>query len=786
MLLKMTTSFASRRTGNLPADVTSFVGRRRELAEVRELLQRARLVTLTGAGGVGKTRLALRAAADVHRAFRDGVWLVELAGLRDAGLVGPSVTAALGLVEQTTGWSLATLSDLIAERQLLLALDNCEHVLDACAVLADTLLKACPGLRILTTSRQPLRISGEYCVEVEPLATPEPSDGVSLESMARNEAVSLFVDRAAAVQPGFHLDEVNAAAVASICQRLDGIPLALELGAGRLRALSIEQLLSRLDSRYDVLIGGSRTALPRQQTMRALIDWSFALCTPAEQLLWARLSVFVDGLGLESVEEVCSDERLPTSAILDTLEGLVDKSIVSAARAPGEVRYRLPETLREYGADRLDELGERVTMHRRARDWCARLVQRMGSDWFSPRQAELLRTLRLQHGNIRVALNFCLTDPRESIAGMAIAAGLRHYWTASLRLSEGRRWLDRLLTQNHDPTPERTRALCVCAYLTTGPSGTVQAVDRMLDEADAIARALGDPEAAASVAHMRGLAMLFRAEPERAVELLGWAADQHRRLGDLGATAYDLAVLGAAKNAAGHSDVRAVVDECVSICTSAGESWTRASALWTLGVERCKAGDPAGAVAAQRASLELRAPLDARYLMALNLDVLAWAAVDGADCERAARLFGAAEAVMREVGGLLVSRGPTAPLHENYQTRARKALGTKAFSAAFDHGLRMGLDNAVAYALGTPAHPTEAATSSGAAAGSPALTAREFEVAQLVARGLTNKRIATTLVISQRTAEGHVEHVLTKLGFTSRAQIAAWVTEQESGEQHSR
>jgi predicted ATPase/DNA-binding CsgD family transcriptional regulator len=778
----MAVSVASRRTGNLPADVTSFVGRRHELAEVRELLQHARLVTLTGVGGVGKTRLALRAAADVHRAFPDGVWLVELAGLHDAGLVGPSVAAALGLVEQTSGWSLAALSDLIAERQLLLVLDNCEHVLDACAVLADTLLKACSGLRILTTSRQPLRIGGEYCVEVEPLTTPDPSDGASLESMARNEAVSLFVDRAAAVQPGFHLDEINAVAVASICRRLDGIPLALELGAGRLRALSTDQLLRRLDSRYDVLIGGSRAALPRQQTMRALIDWSFALCTPTEQLLWARLSVFVDGFSLESVEDVCSDERLPTSAILDTLEGLVDKSIVSTDKSRAEVRYRLAETLREYGADRLEEHGERVAMHRRTRDWCARLVQRMASDWFSPRQAELLRTLRLEHGTIRVALNFCLTDPRESVAGMAIAAGLRHYWTASLRLSEGRRWLDRLLAQDHDPTPERVRALCVCAYLTSGPSGSVQAVDRMLDEAEAIARDLGDRDGAASVAHMRGLAMLFRAEPERAVGLLEQAADEHRRLGDLGATAYDLAVLAAAMSAAGHGDVPAVVDECVSICTSAGENWTRATALWTLGVERCKAGDLAGAVAAQRASLELRMPLEARYLMALNLDALAWAAVDGADCERAARLFGAAEAVMREVGGLLVTRGPTAPLHENYEARARKVLGPTAFSAAFDHGLRMGMENAVAYALGTPAHPTGEASSPGTVSGSAVLTAREFEVAQLVARGLTNKRIAAALVISQRTAEGHVEHVLTKLGFTSRAQIAAWVTEQESAE----
>jgi len=258
MTVEMDVWVAGRRTGNLPADVTSFIGRRRELAEVRELLQRARLITLTGVGGVGKTRLALRVAAEVRRAFPDGVWLVELAGLREPGLVGQSVVAALGFVDQTTGWSLAALSDLLAERRLLLVLDNCEHVLDACAVLADTLLKTCPDLRVLATSRQPLRIACEYCVEVAPLATPELDTSASLGSVARNEAVTLFVERAAAVQTGFHLDEVNAPAVVSICRRLDGIALALELAAGRLRALSVEQLLNRLDSRYEVLNGGSR------------------------------------------------------------------------------------------------------------------------------------------------------------------------------------------------------------------------------------------------------------------------------------------------------------------------------------------------------------------------------------------------------------------------------------------------------------------------------------------------------------------------------------------------
>jgi predicted ATPase/DNA-binding CsgD family transcriptional regulator len=769
---------ASRRTGNLPADVTVLVGRRRELAEIRGLLQQARLVTLTGVGGVGKTRLALRVAADAHRAFPDGVWLAELAGLREQGLVGQAVAAALGVREQVTGWSMATLSDLIDERQLLLVLDNCEHVLDACAVLADILLRACPCLRVLTTSRQPLRIAGEYCVEIEPLTTPDAEGPASLASVSGSDAVRLFVERAAAVQPGFHLDEANASPVATICRRLDGIPLALELAAGRLRALSVEQLLLRLESRYDVLIGGSRAALPRQQTMRALIDWSYALCTPAERLLWARLAVFADGFSLACVEQVCSDERIPASQILDTLEGLVEKSIVSTGRTFGELRYRLPETLREYGSDRLAESGESRVLHRRALAWCVRLVQRFQDEWFGPRQADLLNTLRLEHGNIGAVLNFSLSDPAALTDGVEIAGGLRYYWTTSGRISEGRHWLDRLLGQYTAPTRSRLVALCVNAYLTGGDAASAEFIDQTFKEAQTLARELDDPWGAAYIAQTHGLVLQLAGEPAPAVALLKAAADWHRQHGDLGALAHDLALLASAMSATGDPAVPTVLEECVSLCSAAGESWIHAVALWVLGIEGCKAGDLTGAYAAQRESLTLRIPLDARYLMALNLDALAWHAVDFGQAERAARLFGAAESIMRQVGASLVSRGSTRPQHETYQLRARKALGEAAFARAYEAGLGMGFDSAVAYALGTPTGKASATTATAAA--STVLSRRELDVARLVARGLTNKQIAATLVISQRTAEGHVEHVLTKLGFTSRAQIAAWVTAEDT------
>jgi predicted ATPase/DNA-binding CsgD family transcriptional regulator len=791
----MAASVASRRTGNLPADVTKFVGRRGELAEIKAMLEQARLVTLIGMGGVGKTRLALRVAADAQRAFPDGAWLVELAGLRDPGLVGHAVAAALGLRQQATAWSLASLSDLIDERQLLLVLDNCEHVLDATAVLAATLLRACPGLRILTTSRQPLRIDGEHCVEVEPLATPDRDIPLSVARVAGSDAVSLFVDRAAAVQPGFRLDENNAAAVASICRRLDGIPLALELGAGRLRALSVEQLRQRLNSRYEVLVGGSRAALPRQQTMRALIEWSYVLCTTSEQLLWARLSVFAEGFSLAAAEDVCSDERIPASAIFETLEGLVDKSVVSAAKVDGEQRYRLPETLREYGADRLAKSGEHAAVHRRAVAWCGRLVERFGREWFGPDQAQLLREVRREHANIVAALDFCLSDasdaaePADLTSGLQIAAGLRFYWTNSGRLSDGRHWLDRLLSRDRTPDRVRLFALCVDAYLASGHTLANTDIPQMLDEAQTLADDLDDEWGAAYIAQTRGVVHELLGDPRPAVALLQEATDAHRRQGDLGATAYDLALLGTAMSAAGDPHVASVLEECVSLCNAAGENWTLAIALWTLGVERFKAGDLTGAEAAQRESLQLRVPLDTRYLIAVNLDGLAHVAVVGGDADRGARLFGAADAVMRDVAGALVSRGPTGPLHQANKSRALHTLGAARFNDAYSSGLTMDFDGAVRYALGaaeaaqTPTleQPTPAVPVNSPAA--TVLTRREFEVARLVARGLTNKQIAGALVISQRTAEGHVEHVLGKLGFTSRAQIAAWVTEQDAGTQ---
>jgi len=470
----MTEPTSPRRQRNLPVDLSSFVGREREVAGLRRVLADSRLVTLTGPGGVGKTRLALRAAAEVDRGFRDGVCFVELAGLHDAALVPQTVAATLGLQGPAKHQPIDSLVEFLQSRQLLLVLDNCEHLVNACAVLVETLLRSCPELRILTTTRQLLHVNGEHIVAVAPLPVPTTDRAETPESLSRYAAVQLFVERAASVHPGFHVDERNQQAIAEICRRLDGIPLALELAASRLRALSVHQLQERLDDRYSLLTGGNRAALPRQQTLRALIDWSFDLCSPVERVLWARLSVFGDGFELDGVESVCTDEELDAGEMFDVLASLVDKSIVTAEQRDEGIRYHLPETLREYGHERLSA-EDWQTLARRHRDWCRELVDRAAAGWFTSDQVDLFTRLRREHANIRSALGFCLGEPDEAEAGLAMASALRFYWLMSGSLSEGRHWLDRLLDQIR---PRTAPGWMRCASTATSPRSSTTTAGR--------------------------------------------------------------------------------------------------------------------------------------------------------------------------------------------------------------------------------------------------------------------------------------------------------------------
>ncbi|MPY46091.1 AAA family ATPase, partial [Streptomyces phyllanthi] len=381
--------------GNLPAALTTFVGRRRDIAEIRRRLGAARLLTLTGVGGVGKTRLALEAAAAARKGFADGVWLVDLAPVRDPSAVAGATATALGVPDLGARPVLDQLTGHLARRRALIVLDNCEHLVDACAELAETLLSGAPELRVLATSRRTLGIAGEHVFTVPPLSVPD-------------EAVELLLDRASAIRPEFRVTGTNRDAVTRLCARLDGLPLAIELAASRLRTLTVEQLADRVEDRFALLTGGSRTARPRQRTLRALIDWSYELCGPAERLLWNRLSVFAGGFDLDAAEGVCSGDGVPRHEVLDLLDRLVAQSVVLTTEHEGTARYRMLETIRQYGRERLAEYGadEERRLLRRHRDHFLSLAEHLAADWYGPGQEEALARLRTEHGNLRVALEY--------------------------------------------------------------------------------------------------------------------------------------------------------------------------------------------------------------------------------------------------------------------------------------------------------------------------------------------------------------------------------------------
>jgi len=769
-----------RNVDNLPAEVTSLVGRRRELSEVEALLGSARLVTLTGVGGVGKSRLALRVAARKLRAFRDGVWLVELAAVREPDLVAHTVAEALRLGEQSGRPPLAMLIDFVRDRQLFLVLDNCEHLPQACAVLVDTLLRAAPGLKVLATSRQSLGVGGEHVWRVPPLQAPD-LDGPLAGRPGSFTAIELFIDRAVAARTGFAVTPDNQGDVVRLCRLLDGIPLGIELAAVWLRSLSMAQLMFRLDDRFGLLTGGRSAVSPRHQTLRAAVDWSYELCSPAEKVLWARVSVFAGGLDLAAAEVVCAGTEIGVGEVVVGLDGLVDKSVLLCEEHGGRVRFRLLETLREYGQERLREAGEEGVVRRRHRDYYARMAERLDADWYGPDQLNWFDRLRAEHANLRAALEYCLTQPGEARAGLAMAANLWFYWIGGGQLREGRYWLDRALAADTEPCRQRAGALAVNGFVIVF-QGDVDAAVAMLEHSRDLARQLGDENTTTRATLALCVALFHHGDLPRAAALLHHAAAGFEALPVPDSMA-PIVGLTQAQLAALAVDPVAGIDMCAQVCRSSqsvGELWVSswathalANALWLVGRQ------PEATIHAREC---LRAKV--RFADALGISVtvelLAWIAAAAHEFERAAVLLGASLAIFEHFGLPALSSQHRAGPHEAAEEQARAALGDAQFATAFNRGAAASLDEAIAFALGQQPAQTEPAPSpSTAAADQPAnLTPREREVAELVAQGLSNKQIGATLVIAQRTAEAHIEHILTKLGYTCRAQIAAWITAQ--------
>jgi non-specific serine/threonine protein kinase len=765
--------------GGLPREVTGFVGRRQETAQVKRLLSKARLVTLTGAAGVGKSRLALRVGDAVRRAFADGVWLVEFAELGDASLVGSAVAAELELPNTSAQEPESALEAHLADKRLLLVLDNCEHLLGTCGGLVASLLPRAPGLRVLATSREPLGIPGEHVWPVRPLSVPSDAEALSGGSAQRYEALALFEERANAVVPGFELGPDNNVTVAQLCRRLDGLPLAIELAAARLRALSVEQMLATLEDRYE-LSTAHRAASPRHQTLRAAVEWSFDLCSELERILWARLSVFAGGFDLEAAESVGAGDGLAAEDVFEGVVGLLDKSVLTREEGEGRARYRMLNTIRHFGREQRARRGEESVLRKRHRDYYLRLAERAEADWFGPHQPEWLDRFHVDHADVWAALDFSLAEPGEVRGGLRMTSVLWWYWIGRA-IRDGRQWLGRALALDTESSHERAKALWVDGWVAVAQGDTPHAVP-MLDECVAVARLLG----AGALTFDRTLAGMTKPDhgllPD-AVPLLEQAVADYRATGvsnPLAALA--LCNLPTVANLLGDPEHAAeLCEEWSAICEAQGERWTRSWALWVLAVARWRQGDVRQAGEHAKESLKLKRVLDDKLGLPCCIGLLgAFAMADG-ETTRAAFLFGMSEKMWEPIGEPIFGWGTFRDWSEQWKARAREILGQQAFGAACERGRQLTVEAALADALGERAEPPPGTRPqpslpqlSQPGPSLPQLTRREREVAELVAQGESNKEIAASLTVSQRTAETHVEHILSKLGFASRTQIAAW------------
>ncbi|MDI6102698.1 LuxR C-terminal-related transcriptional regulator [Actinoplanes sp. NEAU-A12] len=766
--------------GNLPAELTSFVGRRSETSVVKRHLTRSRLVTLTGMGGVGKTRLALHVAAGLRQQYRHGIWLVRLDEVRDETLMPQTVAAALGLWDLRGRSPVPVLTEHLAERRTLLVLDNCEHLIDAAAKLAETLLAAAPDLRIVATSREALDIAGETVLVVPPLPTPDPDRPGAYHELARYPAITLFVQRAAATAPSFSLREADQAPVVEICHRLDGLPLAIELAAAWLPVLSPGQIRDRLRDRLRLLSRGRRGAPDRQQTLRACLAWSFDLCTRLEQRLWARLSVFVGGFTLETVESVCAFGDLAAGDMLGLVSSLLDKSVLVREPFPDAVQYRMLESVRAFGLDRLRETGEFATLRRRHRDWYEQMTTRGQQDWDSPRHQSWLDRLDRELPDLRAALEFSVMDAAEASAALRIGACLHSYWVARGMNEEGRHWLGRALAQPTGPSPERVRA-AYTADILAAMQGDIDAARDWMRHARQTAAQLDDP-----LSH--GIALLAGGAPElhsgnaaaavphveRALAVLQ-DHDDFWTLMALAGLAMLKAILGDTAGAL------LIHRRILAMTEPRGEVRLRSQSVWAVGVGLWMQGEPGRAAESVTQSLELRNKhrLSDTYGAALCLDVLAWVSAHDGRAERAATLLGAVAALSRTMGAPTGTYPGLLHHHQECERQAREALDEARFQAAFARGGRMTIEEATAFVIAGTAPGEEGGGGAPDDAEGPALTRRERQICELITEGLSNRQIADRLVISQRTAESHVQNSLMKLGFTNRSQVAAWMATRQ-------
>ena len=771
------TASDSASMGHLPEAVTSFIGRRRELTATRARLSESRLVTLVGAPGVGKTRLAIEVAAATARAFRGRVWMVHLETVEEPGDVAQTMVTALNVGDHSERSAEEKLISHLGERPALVLLDNCEHVIEAAGLVTARILRSCPKVRFVATSREPMGVSGEHTFLVLPLSAPDPESPPPLEAMCDYESVQLLVERARAVRSDFSLTEDNRRSVAQLCAQLDGLPLAIELAATRLRSLDVPQTVKRLDHRFGFLVRGSRDSRPRQQTLRALMDWSHELCTPEERLLWARLSVFAGAFDLEAIEEVCTGHGIAEEAVADVLDDLVAKSLVAVDRVDGRVVYRMLVTVKQYGADLLTAAGAEEDLRRRHRDHYLRFAQDMAATWLAQDQPEALARLRRNHANLRSALSWSFARPDEARAGAALAAALEYHWYNDVFLSESLGWLEQATEAVPEPTPEREKVLWTAALLAIA-QGKIPRAARWLDEYDRLAASLGDASLATRHNHGSALIKLFTGDVHGSLPLFDAAIAGHRAGGEVELELIaELSAIIAFTYAGDYEHARGISAEALATCDTYGERWCLGFVLWATGVLDFRQGNLQAARERARAALRGERDFKRGLVVAYSLELLSWVAAAEGSVKQSARLLAVARSVWITLGAD-VGFGPGVQ-GESVATMELVAeqLGEQRYGELVAEHAGISIVEAI------DLEPESVVPSPRPAAGDTdaflPLTAREREVAELIANGKTNKAIAEALIVSPRTIDGHVERIFGKLGFRSRAQIAAWVSERK-------